>query len=161
MSSHLDLLMSSLNSIDSAVATLRLVSDAVGVMIVTLEQDKESNCDVEPWMILWSTRRCDRDFGYLPGELQGKHLSILIPDRFKEVHTLHTKGFSDNPITKQMGETGKALPGKKRDGTDHLITLALNPDMYCVGDLRARVTVAEILSTQGGTGGGRCPVQHA
>ncbi len=65
-------------------------------------------------------------FQYQAGELKGKLLEVLIPDRYKHAHTKYASNFMRNQEKRRMG-FGRDLYGKKRDGSEFPIEIGLNP----------------------------------
>ncbi|WP_394907131.1 ATP-binding protein [uncultured Mesonia sp.] len=65
-------------------------------------------------------------FQYQAGELKGKLLEILIPDRYKHAHTKYASNFMKNQEKRRMG-FGRDLYGKKKDGSEFPIEIGLNP----------------------------------
>lgn len=98
--------------------------------------------DMGDGLILFSTPGVNTLFGYLKGELDGKNIIDLMPDRFRGNHGDHLKKFSDNPTPRAMGESKMKLIGIKRNLDEFPIRIGLHPTM--VG--RKRVAVATILS---------------
>ncbi len=58
-----------------------------------------------------------RLFGYSRVELLGQPVEVLIPERFRNVHTSHRKEYSDQPRTRPMG-IGLDLHGRRKDGSE-------------------------------------------
>jgi PAS domain S-box-containing protein len=65
-------------------------------------------------------------FGYSAGELLGRPLETLVPDRYREAHVTLRNEFLHNPMTRPMG-VGRELFGRRRDGTEVPIEIGLNP----------------------------------
>ena len=64
-------------------------------------------------------------FGYSDGELIGKSLQILIPERFRHVHTEHREGYVKDPQRRQMGNHHET-PALRKDGTEFPVRAALS-----------------------------------
>ena len=64
-------------------------------------------------------------FGYSSGEITGKPVEILIPDKHKPHHHKLREGFYKNPGNRSMG-VGRDLNGKKKDGTDFPVEVSLS-----------------------------------
>ena len=67
-----------------------------------------------------------RMFGYSPGELTGKAIETLIPDRFRSGHLRHRAGYIAEPRTRPMG-AGLDLLGKRKDGSEFPVDIMLSP----------------------------------
>jgi PAS domain S-box-containing protein len=68
----------------------------------------------------------ERLFGYSRGELIGKPVEILIPERFQGGHVAHRDGYSQSPRPREMG-AGTELYGKRKDGTEFPVEISLSP----------------------------------
>ncbi|MCL6525029.1 MAG: PAS domain-containing sensor histidine kinase [Thermoflavifilum sp.] len=64
-------------------------------------------------------------FGYNKGELTGKHIEALVPQRFNELHSRHREHFYVHPGHRRMG-AGRDLFGKKKDGTEFPVEVSLS-----------------------------------
>jgi hypothetical protein len=69
-------------------------------------------------MILRATRIMERVFGYLPGELDGKPISTLIPEASRESHQVHLARFIEDPSDRHIGELGDLVcpQGVRKNG---------------------------------------------
>ncbi|TXK74213.1 PAS domain-containing sensor histidine kinase [Mesonia sp. HuA40] len=76
--------------------------------------------------IVASNTSANELFQYQAGELKGKLLEILIPDRYKHAHTKYASNFMKNQEKRRMG-FGRDLYGKKKDGSEFPIEIGLNP----------------------------------
>jgi len=101
----------------------------------------------ETGYIIDETPLADEMFGYIQGELRGKNIKVLIPDRFHEMHDVHLARFWDDPTTRSMGsrfteERPINIVGRKRKGEEIRLAIGLFPQM--VDDARCvLVTFAE------------------
>ena len=68
----------------------------------------------------------ERLFGYTHAELVGKGVEILIPDRFRQVHSAHRNQFSKEARMRPMG-AGLELYGRRKDGTEFPVDIMLSP----------------------------------
>jgi two-component system sensor kinase FixL len=65
-------------------------------------------------------------FGYTRGELSGQPVETLVPERFRAVHPAHRKGFFTAPRGRPIG-AGRELFGLRKDGSEFLVEIGLNP----------------------------------
>ena len=65
-------------------------------------------------------------FAYSRAELLGRTVDILVPDRFRRAHSEFRKSFMRAPQARPMG-AGRDLFGRRRDGTEFPVEIALNP----------------------------------
>src|SRR5260221_10228228 len=67
--------------------------------------------------VVFSTSQAENLFGYSGGELKGKPVEMLLPQRFREAHVGHRANSFPQPRTRTMG-MGLELYGLRRPGTD-------------------------------------------
>ncbi len=76
--------------------------------------------------IVQSNKQVERLFGYSREELLNEELDILLPERLREKHREHRRGFMADPHVRPMG-TGLQLYGRKKDGTEFPVDISLGP----------------------------------
>jgi len=65
-------------------------------------------------------------FGYTREELLNAEVEMLVPDDFRQAHVKSRKKYTHHPITRPMG-AGRALTGRKKDGTEFPVEISLSP----------------------------------
>ncbi|HVY55272.1 MAG TPA: PAS domain S-box protein, partial [Thermodesulfobacteriota bacterium] len=65
---------------------------------------------------------------YESGELVGKNIDILVPERFRRAHLVYRDTFMMSPIARPMG-MGRDLFARRKDGTEFPVEIGLNPVM--------------------------------
>lgn len=80
----------------------------------------------ESGMILLANTEVERLFGYAPGELVGKSIESLVPERFRARHPGYRRAFYADPQSRPMG-AGRDLFGLRKDGTEIPIEIGLKP----------------------------------
>ena len=72
-------------------------------------------------------------FGYTRAELLGRHVEMLVPERFRENHPGFRKEFFSAPKARAMG-AGTDLYGLRKDGSEVPVEIGLNPLHTSEGD---------------------------
>jgi len=65
-------------------------------------------------------------FGYASGELAGRSVDVLLPERFRNQHAGQRASFNANPHRRLMG-SGLELFGTKKDGSEFAVDIMLGP----------------------------------
>src|SRR6185369_9036178 len=65
-------------------------------------------------------------FGYDVGELQGRPIGTLIPERFRQAHGGHCAEFFRSPRSRAMG-AGLRLHALRKDGVEIPVEISLSP----------------------------------
>ncbi len=77
-------------------------------------------------IIVRANKQAERLFGYSPNELFNAHHEILLPERFRKEHMEHRQTYMTDPHIRPMG-TGLELYGRKKDGSEFSVDIALGP----------------------------------
>ncbi len=95
-------------SLAGAEGQFQLIADASRDAVVTIDEHSK---------ILFANTAMDDLLGYQPEELIGQSLTMIMPERF---HELHRKGTSQYLLTgkKHLDWNNIALPGLHKDGTE-------------------------------------------
>jgi PAS domain S-box-containing protein len=76
--------------------------------------------------IVFANRQVDTLFGYEAGSLIGQKVEILLPERFRNRHIGHRRGYTENLRVRPMG-TGLDLFARRRDGSEFPVEISLSP----------------------------------
>ncbi len=95
----------------------RLAVEASPSAIVMVNQDGR---------VVLVNAQTERLFGYACEELIGQSVEILVPQRFRGEHCTHRGGFLAAPRARPMG-AGRELFGRRKDGSEFLVEIGLNP----------------------------------
>lgn len=66
-------------------------------------------------------------FGYPKSELVGASIEMLVPEGARARHRAHRAGYMAHPHVRAMGATGQTLMGRRHDGTQFPVEIALSP----------------------------------
>lgn len=86
-------------------------------------------------------------FGYETGGLLGLAIEHLIPERLRERHRQHRGVYMTAPRVRPMGATDQALLGRKRDGSEFPIEIALSPIQTAEG-IRYLASIRDVSESQ-------------
>ncbi|WP_141286063.1 PAS domain S-box protein, partial [Ideonella azotifigens] len=64
--------------------------------------------------------------GYIPEQLVGLNVDVLVPDAIRPQHAAYREGYARHPRTRPMG-TQMDLVAKRRDGSEVMVEIALSP----------------------------------
>lgn len=98
------------------VDAMKLAWESIMVLIVDENQ-----------RIQRSTIEVNKFFGYVPGELDGQFLEVLIPPEYRKAHAPHFKNYFANPVDRTMGTdiSQSVFEGVKKNGEKIKISIWL------------------------------------
>ena len=76
--------------------------------------------------INFASDRVETMFGHRPDELVGKPLSVLIPERYRDLHAGHLGRFMSDPRPRMMG-AGLKLRAIRKEGSEFPCEISLSP----------------------------------
>jgi PAS domain S-box-containing protein len=76
--------------------------------------------------IVFTNSHAQKLFGYDRGELHGKPIEMLLPQRFRAAHFGHRARYFEEPRTRAMG-AGLELFGLRKDSTEFPVEISLSP----------------------------------
>jgi PAS domain S-box-containing protein len=80
----------------------------------------------ESGQILLVNRQTEAQFGYDRGELLGRPVDDLLPERSRQVHRAHRTRYRVEPRVRPMG-AGLELFGRRKDGSEFPVEISLSP----------------------------------
>jgi PAS domain S-box-containing protein len=76
--------------------------------------------------IVQANSQTQKLFGYSRGELIGRNIDILVPERYRRQHQHHREAYGEAPKTRRMG-ADLDLYGRRRDGSEFPVEISLSP----------------------------------
>jgi len=76
--------------------------------------------------ILFANHQVEALFGYTSAEIVGGPVEVLLPERFRQRHVVHRRGYSGNVRVRPMG-AGLELYATRRDGAEFPVEISLSP----------------------------------
>ena len=111
----------------SAVRATTKVSEAEHRFQVLMDAAPDAMVVVDQGgKIVLVNTQTERLFGYQREEILGLDMEVLIPERLREQHRLHRKGFFAQPHVRPMG-AGLELFGVRKGGGEFPVEVSLNP----------------------------------
>lgn len=106
-------------------------------------------------IVMLVNRRFVDLFGYAKEEIVGQQLNLIIPERFRSLHTEHTRNYFASPHVRPMGQ-GLELKGLKKDGTEFPVEVSISflhkngekLGMAFITDITARASAEQALQKQ-------------
>lgn len=93
--------------------------------------------------IVFFNRKAVFLFGWLPEEVMGKQVDILLPDALQKGHAEHRASYMRDPRPRAMG-ANLDLKGKHKDGSELDLLIDLHPEMGLDGPyVRAAIRRAD------------------
>ena len=77
-------------------------------------------------------RRAEELFGYRDGELIGRKIDVLVPERSRRKHTVYRTSYQNDHTTRDMGR-GRELMGLRKNGTEVPVEVRLTPVAHAKG----------------------------
>jgi PAS domain S-box-containing protein len=77
-------------------------------------------------LIVMVNTQTERVFAYSRGELLGRPVEMLVPERFRRDHPSLRSSFFATPVSRPMG-IGRDLYGRRKDGSEFPVEIGLNP----------------------------------
>ena len=92
----------------------RIVSESASDAIITIDEDSR---------IVFVNAAVEKVFGYLPEEMVGQHLSVIVPVRLREAHSAGMRRYMQTS-QKHIPWNGITLPALRRDGEEIQIEIS-------------------------------------
>jgi PAS domain S-box-containing protein len=77
-------------------------------------------------MVVMVNAQTENFFGYERDDMLGKHVELLVPTRFRDVHPFHRNQYGKNPRLRPMGAELE-LYARRQDGTEFPVEISLSP----------------------------------
>jgi PAS domain S-box-containing protein len=101
------------------------ISDALARQLLDAAPDPSIVIDADG-CILHANARVKDVLGYEPVELTGRHMEVLLPDRFRANHPDLRTGYFNSPSPRPMG-SGLELYAQRKDGSEMPVEISLSP----------------------------------
>lgn len=80
----------------------------------------------EAGRIAIANSQAEEMFGYQRDALLGRPIEMLVPEQFRSTHAADRERYAAEPRTRAMG-AGRALSGRRKDGTEFPVEISLSP----------------------------------
>jgi PAS domain S-box-containing protein len=117
-----------------------LSSDIVG-SVLDSAPDAMIIIDAEG-VIVFANRQVSALFGHERADIVGKNVEMLLPERFRQRHIGHRRGYTGNVRVRPMG-AGLDLFGMRRDGTEFPVEISLSP-IGRDGEIRVAAAIRDV-----------------
>ncbi len=77
--------------------------------------------------IVQASRQAEVMFGYGSGELLNQPVEMLMPERLRRHHVKQRQGYVRQPTKRLMGQRGVELWGRRKDGSEFPVDIAIGP----------------------------------
>ena len=77
--------------------------------------------------IIYTNAQTNVLFGYAQGELLNRPVEVLMPERFNRQHVEDRQQYTLQPTRRVMGQRGKELSGRRKDGSEFPVDIAIGP----------------------------------
>ena len=89
----------------------------VAARLLTISVDPVITAD-ENLHVRWLNPAAEKLFGYAPGELVGRPLNLVLPERFRAAHAEHMHNFAHGDEPSRLMGQRVTVRGLTRDGTE-------------------------------------------
>ena len=93
-------------------------------------------------VIVFGNRQVSALFGHDRADIVGKRVEMLLPERFRQRHIGHRRGYTDNVRVRPMG-AGLDLFGMRKDGTEFPVEISLSP-IGRDGEVRVAAAIRDV-----------------
>ena len=102
---------------DLPAVAVETILDALPIVVLVVDRSGT---------IVRANRRSEAVLGYRPDELVGQPIEVLVPDRFRGLHSMYRDSYAADPKMRPMG-SGLQLVAKRRDGSEFPVDISLAP----------------------------------
>jgi PAS domain S-box-containing protein len=93
-------------------------------------------------VIVFANRQVSALFGHESADIVGKNVEMLLPERFRQRHIGHRRGYTGNVRVRPMG-AGLDLFGIRKDGTEFPVEISLSP-IGKEGDITVAAAIRDV-----------------